>query len=400
MVQWWKSLRLQARFMALAGIGVLILAACALALVSWFEVSSLKQRFRSAAENELKSLAALVESAMEQRLNDQENVAIKVFNGWFESRNKEYSGKLWSVWSPKVTAYMAQTDPERAAKKPLDGIDQEALRTGLPVERFAGGTYRYSLPIVLGRNTGTQTEVCAGCHTGGMGIETGEVIAVFSTSVPTTGEFAALYRLLLIMAAGMSAAAAFAILGIRLILGQVITRPLARMTEAMLGLAGGDETIHVPAQHRKDEIGEMAGAVRIFKEHMIEASRLREEQKNTEARIAEERKAGMRRLVAEFRAAVGGIVNVVSTASTELEGTAATLSQSAEKKPEPFGNGCHCLRGILGKCSVGRIGIGGIVGVGPRNWRAGAEVQQDCQRGCDPGAPNRHPHRRAVAGRP
>ncbi len=331
MVQWWKSLRLQARFMALTGIGVLILAACALALVSWFEVSSLKQRFRSAAENELKSLAALVESAMEQRLNDQENVAIKVFNGWFESRNKEYSGKLWSVWSPKVTAYMAQTDPERAAKKPLDGIDQEALRTGLPVERFAGGTYRYSLPIVLGRNTGTQTEVCAGCHTGGMGIETGEVIAVFSTSVPTTGEFAALYRLLLIMAAGMSAAAAFAILGIRLILGQVIARPLGRMTEAMLGLAGGDETIHVPAQHRKDEIGEMAGAVRIFKEHMIEASRLREEQKNTEARIAEERKAGMRRLVAEFRAAVGGIVNVVSTASTELEGTAATLSQSAER---------------------------------------------------------------------
>ena len=132
MVQWWKSLRLQARFMALTGIGVLILAACALALVSWFEVSSLKQRFRSAAENELKSLAALVESAMEQRLNDQENVAIKVFNGWFESRNKEYSGKLWSVWSPKVTAYMAQTDRERAAKKPLDGIDREALRTGLP----------------------------------------------------------------------------------------------------------------------------------------------------------------------------------------------------------------------------------------------------------------------------
>ncbi len=330
MVQWWKSLRLQARFMALAGIGVLILAACALALVSWFEVSSLKQRFRSAAENELKSLAALVESAMEQRLNDQENVAIKVFNGWFESRNKEYSGKLWSVWSPKVTSYMAQTDPERVAKKPLDGIDQEALRTGLQVERFAGGTYRYSLPIVLGRNTGTQTEVCAGCHTGGMGLETGEVIAVFSTSVPTTGEFAALYRLLLIMAAGMSAAAAFAILGIRLILGQVIARPLARMTEAMLGLAGGDETIHVPAQHRKDEIGEMAGAVRVFKEHMIEASRLREEQKNTEARIAEERKAGMRRLVAEFRAAVGGIVNIVSAASTELEGTAATLSHSAE----------------------------------------------------------------------
>ena len=399
MVQWWKSLRLQARFMALTGIGVLILAACALALVSWFEVSSLKQRFRSAAENELKSLAALVESAMEQRLNDQENVAIKVFNGWFESRNKEYSGKLWSVWSPKVTAYMAQTEPERAAKKPLDGIDQEALRTGLPVERFAGGTYRYSLPIVLGRNTGTQTEVCAGCHTGGMGLEAGEVIAVFSTSVPTTGEFAALYRLLLIMAAGMSAAAAFAILGIRLILGQVIARPLGRMTEAMLGLAGGDETIHVPAQHRKDEIGEMAGAVRVFKEHMIEAQpaaggakeygsahRGRAQGRHAAARCGVPGR-GWRHRECRF--------NCLHRAGRHRR----HAQPVGRKKPEPFGNGCHRLRGILGKRSVGRIGIGGVVGVGPRNWRAGARVQQDCQRGRDPGAPNRHPHRRAVAGR-
>ncbi len=317
--------------MALAGIGVLTFAACALAVISWFELSNLKQRFRSAGENELKSLAALVESAMEQRVNDQDNVAIKVFNGWFESRNREYSGKLWSVWTPKVTAYMAQTAPERAAKKPADQVDVDALNTGLPVERFVGNTYRYSLPIVLGRNTGAQTEVCAGCHTGGMGIENGEVIAVFSTSVPTVAEFAALHRFLLIMAAGMSAAAAFAILGIRLILGTVITRPLAGMTKAMLGLADGDESTEVPAQSRADEIGEMAGAVGVFKEHMIEANRLRADQKNAEARIVEQRKADMRRLVAEFRNAIGGIVNIVSAASAELAGTATTLSESAEK---------------------------------------------------------------------
>ena len=87
MLQWWKSLRLKARFMVYAGLGVLIFAVSALALLSWFELSLLKQRFRSAAENELTSLAALVESAMEQRVSDSENVAIKVFNGWFESRN-------------------------------------------------------------------------------------------------------------------------------------------------------------------------------------------------------------------------------------------------------------------------------------------------------------------------
>ncbi len=329
--EWWRSLRLQARFMAFAGVGVLVFAAAALTIVSWFELSSLKQRFHGAAENELNSLAALVESAMEQRVNDPDNVAIKVFNGWFESRNKDYSGKLWSVWAPKVTAYMAQSEPGRAAKKPVDALDEEALRTREPVERFAGGAYRYSLPIVLGRNTGSQTETCAGCHTGGMGIENGEVIAVFSTSVPAAADFAALHRFLWIMAAGAAATAAIAILGIKLILGQVITQPLAKMTKAMLRLADGDESTEIPARQRKDEIGEMGRAVRVFKEHMIEASRLKAEQKNAEARAQEERKESMRRLAAEFRDAIGGIVNIVSNASAQLETTAATLSKSAEE---------------------------------------------------------------------
>ncbi len=320
--------------MVLTGIGVLVFASLALALISWFELSALNQKFRRAATNELNSLAALVETAMEQRLNDPDNVAIKVFNGWFESRNRDYSGKLWSVWGPKVAAYMAQTEPGHTPKKPLDAIDEEALRTGLPVERFVGGRYRYSMPIVLGHNTGAHTEVCAGCHTGGMGIENGEVIAVFSTSAPSDEEFAALRRLLALMLAGMAAAAAFAILGLRFILGKVITRPLSCMTKAMRGLAGGDECVEVPARWRTDEIGEMASAVSVFKENMIEASKLRAERKNAEARQAEQRKADMRQLVAQFRAAIGGIVNIVSTASAELEGTAGVLSKAAEHNRE------------------------------------------------------------------
>ena len=152
----WKNLGLQVRFMVLAGIGVLTLAAATLALISWFELANLDDKMRTFSENELTSLNTLVESAMEQRLEDSENVTIKVFNRWFDGRNKEYPGKLWSVWSPKVIAYMAETAPERAAKAPLDSIDQEALRTGQPIGRFVDGTYRYSLPIVLGQTLATR----------------------------------------------------------------------------------------------------------------------------------------------------------------------------------------------------------------------------------------------------
>jgi methyl-accepting chemotaxis protein len=330
----WKNLDLQARFMVLAGAGVLTLAAATIAFISWFEFATLEKKLRAFSENELRSLNALVENAMVQRLDDPQNVAIKVFNGWFESRNTEYPGKLWSVWSPKVTAYMAQTAPERAAKMPLDSIDEEALRTGQPIGRFVEGAYRYSLPIVLGKTLAARKGICGSCHAGAIGQRDGEVIAVFSSSISTAEDIAALRRLLLLMAAGTLFGCLVVILGIRVIFGRVITRPLTGMTKAMRHLAEGDKTIEVPAQDRADEIGEMAGAVLVFKDSMIEADRLRAEQKEAEKRIAEQRRVDMYRLSDEFEAAVGGIVNVVSSASSELETTATILTRTAENNQQ------------------------------------------------------------------
>lgn len=326
----WMTLGLQARFMMLAGAGVLTLAAATLALIYWFEFASLEEKLHAFSENEIKSLNSLVDSVMERRLEDPGNVAIKVFDGWFEDRNKEYSGKLWSVWGPKVSAYMVKTAPEHAPKTPLDSIDEEALRTGQPIGRFIDGAYRYSLPIVLGKTSGSRKAVCKTCHVGAIGEKNGDVIAVFSSSISTAKDFAALWQLLLLMTAGTVVAVLFVIVGIRLIFGSVITRPLTGMTDAMLHLAGGDKTIDVPAQDRSDEIGKMAGAVLVFKDNMIEAERLRAEQIEAETRAAQQRKADMHKLANEFDAAVGGIVNVVSSASIELESTASILATTAE----------------------------------------------------------------------
>src|SRR5664279_4317719 len=132
MAGWWKNLRLQARFMVISSLGALGLAACALAAVGWSEFSTLEGNLKRLSENELGSLKSLVESTMERRLNDPQNVAIQVFNGWFESRNKDYAGKLWSVWPPKMTAYMAKAEPEKAPKLPQDALDEEVFRTGKP----------------------------------------------------------------------------------------------------------------------------------------------------------------------------------------------------------------------------------------------------------------------------
>src|SRR5664279_2316275 len=206
----WKNLKLQAKFTLVVGAGLLTLAASTAAVVSYFEYSNIEQKLRASSENEVNSLNSLVDSAMKMRFNDPQNVAIKVFNEWFESRNRGSTGKLWAVWGPSVTAYMAKTTPEHRPKVALDAIDEEVLRTGQPVGRFVNDTYRYSMPIVEGSALMKQ-ESCIGCHGAAMGSKDGDVIAVFSNSDMTTGDFAALRQRILILAAG-------ALVGIMLLL--------------------------------------------------------------------------------------------------------------------------------------------------------------------------------------
>ena len=110
MFTWWKNLGLQARFMLITSIGLLAVILCVIVLVGWFESAKVEQKLRDASESELLSLNALVSSAMEQRVDDKQDVAIKVFNRWFEHRNSDYPGKLWSVWSPQMASFMAAVD--------------------------------------------------------------------------------------------------------------------------------------------------------------------------------------------------------------------------------------------------------------------------------------------------
>src|SRR6185312_4886671 len=119
--------------------------------------------------------------------------------------------------------------------------------------------------------------------------------------------------------------------GLSLLIGQLISKALGSMVSAMTRLAGGDVRMAIPGLGRKDEIGEMAGAVEVFKNNMIETERLRAEQLNTEQRQAEQRKTDMRRLADAFEGAVGEIVDTVSSAATELEASADTLTKAAER---------------------------------------------------------------------
>ncbi|WP_456716941.1 CHASE3 domain-containing protein [Bradyrhizobium sp. USDA 4353] len=119
-----------------------------------------------------------------------------------------------------------------------------------------------------------------------------------------------------------------------LVLNSAVTRGITSMTAAMGRLANNDLTVNIPYADRRDEVGEMAKAVQIFKDNAIRVQALEAEQKENERRQAENRRRDMMDLAGRFEQTVGDIVNAVSTASGRLETSANTLRRSAERSQE------------------------------------------------------------------
>jgi methyl-accepting chemotaxis protein len=115
------------------------------------------------------------------------------------------------------------------------------------------------------------------------------------------------------------------------LLARGILRPVGGMTRAMRQLATGDLSTEIPAGDHKDELGQMAGALQVFRDNMAEAERMRAEQEASKAQATAERRQAMLALADRFEAGVGGLVNGVTSAATELEATAQVMASGAEQ---------------------------------------------------------------------
>ncbi len=114
-------------------------------------------------------------------------------------------------------------------------------------------------------------------------------------------------------------------------IGGSIGGPIGRMTGAMAKLAEGDTTVTIDGTDRGDEVGAMARATLVFKENAIEAERLRQENEIRERQAAEEKREAMRLLAETFKSSVGTVIDNVSSAASELQDTARSMSTTAEQ---------------------------------------------------------------------
>jgi len=132
----------------------------------------------------------------------------------------------------------------------------------------------------------------------------------------------------------MLVASAVGIIGglvIAWLLGSMISNPVVAMTSAMNRLANDDLAVEIPSQGRKDEIGEMASSVQVFKDSAIRNKELEAEAKEQERRAAEEKTRLMNQMADDFQASVGGVVQTVSSASTELQASAQSMTSISEE---------------------------------------------------------------------
>jgi methyl-accepting chemotaxis protein len=114
-----------------------------------------------------------------------------------------------------------------------------------------------------------------------------------------------------------------------------IARPMTRLNGALGQMAAGNLAIVIPGADRGDEIGDLAKTVTVIRQNAEQKARDEAEAKTTQDQIAaKQRKADMIKMADDFEGAVGEIVETVSSASTELEASASTLTATAARAQE------------------------------------------------------------------
>ena len=105
-------------------------------------------------------------------------------------------------------------------------------------------------------------------------------------------------------------------------------RPLVQITSRMRDLAEGNKAIDIVGVGRKDEIGQIAAAVQVFKDNMLKTEQLAADQQSEQTR-KEKRQQAIERSIATFEETINGALGALATASNELSTTAQSMTGTA-----------------------------------------------------------------------
>jgi methyl-accepting chemotaxis protein len=132
---------------------------------------------------------------------------------------------------------------------------------------------------------------------------------------------------------GSIAAVAGVVIGI-LLAGFItisISSLIKRINRTMSQLAGGDLAVDVEGADRRDQIGDMARAVGIFKDNAIRIAEVESDKKRLADQTERDRKAGLHELASRLERAVKDIADAVKQSAQRMHDGAETMNGAAER---------------------------------------------------------------------
>ena len=243
----------------------------------------------------------------------------------------------------------------------ISGMDRAQGRVDLDRERIEAGVDQIGSPLRLAKAMNDaieayfgkaapwlEKEMATGRNDGKFAINSDQLagtivpavqafFVVRDAALAEAGERAGAARdaaLTMLALAGLAVMALLGVLaGVTMMLRRRVITPLANLTGVVGDLAAGRHDVTIPTVERADEIGAMAGSLQVFKDALI-AKKAADEAAAMEADAKIRRGQRVDQITSDFEAMIGEIVEVVSSASTELEASAGTLTATAERSEE------------------------------------------------------------------
>jgi methyl-accepting chemotaxis protein len=310
--------------MAVAGAFFMVFVACTVLLIARAELAAERTEKAHAMVDAVWSMADGFQRAAESGAMTQEEAKARLLAAasamWFEG----HSNYLF-IYDTETGLCVANAGNAALIGKDVRGLkDSNGLLFGsmmLDVAKRGEGTLRYAFPRGSDKTPQEKVAYIRGFAPWHLMIATAEYMTDIDATFWGMARTAAMVIFVLLLLS----------IGIAWGVARSVVRPLSRLRMRMAALSHGELDLPVLDVDRRDEIGEMARTVEVFKGAMIETNRLRAEQQEVEQRQLQQRKSDMHRLADDFENAVGEIIETVSSASTELEASASTLTTTAER---------------------------------------------------------------------
>jgi methyl-accepting chemotaxis protein len=275
----------------IGGVTLVLLAILAGSL--WFEIGAEKREMAENAERRGNAALDMLESVHVNAMLNRDQTAdgdpaIATLDGTMESFSAQSKGvELWLVMAPKVIEYQKAAG-EMDVEGARDPIDEKTLSELKPQVVMGSEKLRITRPVVLGQGTAADAK-CAACHTEKMGINAGEIVGAYSAAVDLAPDLANAKAEITEKLIYSIITTLIALLILTFILRATAIRPLRALARDTKALADGDIDISSNASGRRDEIGDMARALDVFREAFVRNRKLEEEAEASRRRMEADR---------------------------------------------------------------------------------------------------------------